>query len=388
MIADASNAVDRQHGAKAPAPQDVHRQRLHEHRADRRRAGQQAGLQRIRGRSRSGTAAAAGTASRRGRCGTGFPATTPCQNVGTRNSRRSMTGCSMRRACRTYASSAAAPATMHAAVIGSGQQVTAERRESEHQHARARRRTARSRAGRTAGWSSSRTFGMWRSTRKRPRMPIGMLMRKIQRQWKYSVIAPPSAGPITGPSSAGNRQVVERGDVVVLRHRAHQHEASHRHHHRPADALQEARDDERVQACPTAAHSSDPPMNTTIAAANTRARAVAVGHPAADRDEDGEAHEIGRQRELERERALADVRRDRRQRRRDDRRVHVLHEQRAGDDQRDEDWRVASADVTCRADFVSLPRRPRQTSWVTTVFQCGSSLTVPGRTRQNSHRFA
>ena len=47
MIADAAMPLTVQHGAKAPAPQDVHRRRLHEHRADGRRAGQQARLQRI-----------------------------------------------------------------------------------------------------------------------------------------------------------------------------------------------------------------------------------------------------------------------------------------------------------------------------------------------------
>ncbi len=72
-------------------------------------------------------------------------------------------------------------------------------------------------------------------------------------------------------------------------------------------------------------------------AAEHRARAIAVGHPAADRDEHREADEVRRQRELQRQRRLPDVGGDGRQRRRDDRRVHVFHEQRARDDQRDED---------------------------------------------------
>ena len=78
----------------------------------------------------------------------------------------------------------------------------------------------------------------------------------------------------------------------------------------------------------------EPSMNTTIAARNTRARAEAVGGPAADRNEDREREQIGGDRELQRQRAGADVGGDRRQRGRDHRRVHVLHEQGDRDDQR------------------------------------------------------
>ena len=60
-----------------------------------------------------------------------------------------------------------------------------------------------------------------------------------------------------------------------------------------------------------------------------------VGHPAADRDEDGERHEIGGQRQLQRDRAGADIGGDRRQRGRDHGRVHVLHEQGDREDERD-----------------------------------------------------
>jgi len=47
-----------------------------------------------------------------------------------------------------------------------------------------------------------------------------------------------------------------------------------------------------------------------------------------------EAHEVGRERELQGERVLAEILRDDGQRRRDDRPVEVLHEERARDDQR------------------------------------------------------
>ena len=39
---------------------------------------------------------------------------------------------------------------------------------------------------------------MSREVSSRERMPTGMLMKKIQRQVKLSVIHPPSVGPIAG----------------------------------------------------------------------------------------------------------------------------------------------------------------------------------------------
>ena len=149
------------------------------------------------------------------------------------------------------------------------------------------------------------------------------------------VMKPPSGGPITGPISAGTVTHVialtsallsiERSStsrptgviiappmpcrmramtkwVDVLRQRAadrpdHEHADGDREHH---------------------------------------ARAEAVGGPAAGRNEHGERQQVGRDRELQRQRAGADVGRDRRQRGRNHRRVHVLHEQGGGDDQRDQ----------------------------------------------------
>ena len=66
------------------------------------------------------------------------------------------------------------------------------------------------------------------------------------------------------------------------------------------------------------------------------ARAEAVGGPAARRDADGEREQVGGDGELERQRIGAERARDRRQRGRDHGRVHVLHEQRDRDDERDD----------------------------------------------------
>ena len=70
--------------------------------------------------------------------------------------------------------------------------------------------------------------------------------------------------------------------------------------------------------------------------AEHRSGAEAVREPTRERDEEGQAQQIGRDREVEAQRALAEVARDRGQRGRDHRRVHVLHEQRARDDHRNQ----------------------------------------------------
>ena len=145
------------------------------------------------------------------------------------------------------------------------------------------------------------------------------------------------------PHQRGNREVIERGDVFALGHRAHEDEPSHRHHHRAAHALQEPGGDKCQEgvgrrAQQRSAHEHDDRRR------EYGARSVAVGHPAADRDEDGEADEIRRERQLERERGLADIGRDRGQRGRDHRRVHVFHEQRTGDDERNEDGALHGAE--------------------------------------------
>ena len=79
---------------------------------------------------------------------------------------------------------------------------------------------------------------------------------------------------------------------------------------------------------------TEPSVKTTIAARNTVRAPNRSADPAAERDEDGEAQQIGGDREVEAERVLVQRPRDRRQRGGDHRRIQVLHEQRAGDDQR------------------------------------------------------
>src|SRR5262249_13154779 len=64
------------------------------------------------------------------------------------------------------------------------------------------------------------------------------------------------------------------------------------------------------------------------------ARAEPVGGPSTDRDEHGKTQQIAGDRDVEGERAFAERPRDCRQCRGDDGRIEVLHEHRAGDDQR------------------------------------------------------
>ncbi len=166
-----------------------------------------------------------------------------------------------------------------------------------------------------------------------PRRPIGRLMRKIQCQEKYVVMKPPTGGPSTGPISAGivtqvmmatsSRLSNERsstsrptGDIIA-----------------PPHALQEARDHETAERIgERAADRAD--HEDRQRDAKHVARPEAVGGPAARRNEDREREQVRGDGELERERIGAEIVRDRRQRGRDHRGIHVLHEERDRDDQR------------------------------------------------------
>ena len=121
-------------------------------------------------------------------------------------------------------------------------------------------------------------------------------------------------------------------DEIALRHGAQQHEPPDRHHHRSAQPLEHARGDEgrkrRRGAAQDRAEREDDDR-----AAEHRARAEAVGDPAGGGNEHRERQHVGGERELEDDRILMQVERDRRQRGRDDRPVHVLHEQRGRDDE-------------------------------------------------------
>ena len=108
------------------------------------------------------------------------------------------------------------------------------------------------------------------------------------------------------PDHGGHGQIGERRDDLGLRNAAQEHEPADRHHHGPAHALEEARRDEAAERARSRAgeragheHRERRPEHG--------ARAEAIGHPAADGDEDREADEIGGQRELQRDRVLVQV---------------------------------------------------------------------------------
>src|SRR5215831_1249307 len=63
-----------------------------------------------------------------------------------------------------------------------------------------------------------------------------------------------------------------------------------------------------------------------------------TGGPAADRDEHRQAQQIAGKRHIAAQRAFVERARDRRQCGGDHRRIEVLHEHRASDDQRHQDW--------------------------------------------------
>ena len=185
---------------------------------------------------------------------------------------------------------------------------------------------------------------------------------------------PPTGGPITGPISAGIVTQAMASTSSRLVDRAHQHQAADRRHHRAAHALHDAGDDEigeraRQRAADRAEHEHGD------GGAEHGARAEAVGGPAARRDEDRERQQIGGDRELERERVGADVGGDRRQRGRDHRRVHVLHEQRDRDDQRDDAVRAhANGDsggvAACSHQYARRGEDHGRRGFITAIPEC------------------
>ena len=100
-------------------------------------------------------------------------------------------------------------------------------------------------------------------------MPSGKLIRKIQCHEAACTSQPPSVGPTSGPIRPGSvtKLIAARKSVrgTTRKHR----EPSDRQQHRAADALQHARGDELGEPRATA-HASEPSVNSTIAAMNTR----------------------------------------------------------------------------------------------------------------------
>ena len=135
---------------------------------------------------------------------------------------------------------------------------------------------------------------------------------------------------------SGHRQIGHRPHEIGLVGGAEQDQPADRHHHRAADPLEDScrhqLEEGVADAAADRAQGEDGDRRP-----EQGPRADAVGEPAADRDEDREAEEIGADREIEPQRALAQRQGDGRQGGGEHRRIQVLHEQGAGDDQRDED---------------------------------------------------
>src|SRR5208337_3061227 len=134
------------------------------------------------------------------------------------------------------------------------------------------------------------------------------------------------------PEQRRHGQIRERVDEVALLDAAQEHEASDRDHHRAAEALEDARGDQGVERVRRAAADRAEGENDD-GGAEDRARPEPVGDPAGRGYEHRQRQHVGRQSELEDDRVLMEVVRDRRQRSRDHRAVHVLHEQGGGDDE-------------------------------------------------------
>src|SRR5215472_10739790 len=124
---------------------------------------------------------------------------------------------------------------------------------------------------------------------------------------------PPSGGPITGPTSAGTvtqamaltsallsieRNSTSRPTGVII---APPMPCTMRAITKPVT------DSESAQPI-------EPTMKTATAAEKNQARPEAIGGPAAGRNEHGKRKQIGGDRELQRQRARADIRGDRRKR--------------------------------------------------------------------------
>ena len=147
---------------------------------------------------------------------------------------------------------------------------------------------------------------------------------------------PPTGGPTTGPISAGTVSQASEPTSSVF-------DTVRRITSRPTGTIiappmpwtTRAKTISPIEL--DSPHRIEPMVKMTIGEAEDRARAEAVGEPAGGRDEDGDGEEIGGERQLQVDRALAEIPRDRRQRRGEHRRIEVLHEQRAGDDERKQD---------------------------------------------------
>jgi hypothetical protein len=83
--------------------------------------------------------------------------------------------------------------------------------------------------------------------RKIPSSPIGMLMKKIQRQWKVGGDEAAERRAHDRADERRNREGGQRLHDLGFRHAAQDHEAAHGDHHGPAHALEEPRQHEAAK---------------------------------------------------------------------------------------------------------------------------------------------
>ena len=117
----------------------------------------------------------------------------------------------------------------------------------------------------------------------------------------------------------GHGQIRHRGDQLGFGDGLQNDQAADRDHHGAAEALQNTRGDQlRQRLRQSAEHRAS--REDDDRGAEDRARAESIRHPSADRNEDGEAQQVGGDREVELDRILAERLGHRGQRGRDDRR--------------------------------------------------------------------
>ncbi len=137
------------------------------------------------------------------------------------------------------------------------------------------------------------------------------------------------------PHQRGDGEQRHGRDQFGARCAAHQNEARHRRHHRPAHALKEACDHEGQQA---AGHRAEDGACDEHQDGKTEDALgpEPVRHPPAQGNEGRKRHHVGGERELERDRPHAEIGGDGRQRGGDDGGIHLLHEERDGKDKRND----------------------------------------------------
>lgn len=134
----------------------------------------------------------------------------------------------------------------------------------------------------------------------------------------------------------GDRDPGQRLDVGGFRHGAQKHDAAHGHHHGPGHALQHARADKFGQRVGKGAEYGAC-REKGNGGAEDIARAEAVRHPAAHRDENGDGQHVGGDGEVEAHRIFAEAFRHFGQGGGNDRRIQHLHEKGRTHDHGDED---------------------------------------------------